>query len=225
MVQRDLLLLDPLAIGLARPQLFLDLLIRDDALLAQVAQQHLARLQAALELDVFRLHRQHAGFRRHDEQSVVRYHVSRRAQSVAVQRSADNLAVGERDRSRAVPRLHQRGVIFVEGLLGRIHGHVVIPGFRNHHGHRVRHFAAGPPEQFHGVVEFCRVAPACHLDRRQLLDVVSEERRLEHILAGVHPISVALNGVDLAVVADEAERVRQIPGGERIGGKALVDQA
>ena len=36
--------------------------------------------------------------------------IARRAQAVAVERRADLAAVGEGDRGRAVPRLHQRGV-------------------------------------------------------------------------------------------------------------------
>jgi hypothetical protein len=41
--------------------------------------------------------------------------VARRAQAVAVQRGADLAAVGEGNGGRAVPRLHQRGMVLVEG--------------------------------------------------------------------------------------------------------------
>ena len=40
---------------------------------------------------------------------------ARRAQAVAVERGADLAAVGEGDGGRAVPRLHQGGVVLVEG--------------------------------------------------------------------------------------------------------------
>ena len=42
-------------------------------------------------------------------------------------------------------------------------------------------------------------------------------------LAGAHPVAVALDGVDLAVVGDGAERLGQRPGRERVGGEARVD--
>ncbi len=47
----------------------------------------------------------------------------------------------------------------------------------------------------------------------------------ENGLARVHPVDVAAQGVDFAVVRDVAERVRQLPGGKRVGGEALVHQA
>ena len=50
--------------------------------------------------------------------------VARRAQAVAVERRADLAAVGEGDRRRPVPRLHQRRVVFVEGAPLRIHQRV-----------------------------------------------------------------------------------------------------
>ena len=64
--------------------------------------------------------------------------VARRAQAIAVERCADHSTVGEGDGGRTVPGLHQRSVIFVEGLLVLGHGRVVIPGFRNQHRHDVR---------------------------------------------------------------------------------------
>ena len=56
LIERDLVLLEPLAVGLPRREPLLDLLVGDDALLLEIDQEHLAGLQAALELDVFRLH-------------------------------------------------------------------------------------------------------------------------------------------------------------------------
>ena len=43
-------------------------------------------------------------------------------------------------------------------------------------------------------------------------------------MARRHPVHVAAHGVDLAVVRDHTERMREIPGRKRIGGKALVHQ-
>src|SRR5205823_12185484 len=44
-------------------------------------------------------------------------------------------------------------------------------------------------------------------------------------LAGVHPVHVALDRVDLAVVAEEAERLRALPRRRRVGREALVEDA
>ena len=63
----------------------------------------------------------HAGFRRQDHQIVVGDDIARGTQAVAVQGGADLAAVGEGDGGGAVPRLHQRGMIFVESLALGIH--------------------------------------------------------------------------------------------------------
>ena len=106
--------LQPFAVRLARCELLLDLLVGNDALLLQVDQQHASGLQTALVLHVLGLDRQHAGFRRHDQHVVIRDQIARRTQSIAIERRADHAAVGKRDRGGTIPRLHQRGVIFVE---------------------------------------------------------------------------------------------------------------
>ena len=133
-----------------------------------------------MNFDVFRLHRQHAGFRRQDQQAVVGDQVARRAQAVAIERGADHVAIGEGDRGGTVPRLHQRRVIFVERLLLRTHGGVGIPRFGNQHGHDVRQRAAGQRQQLDRVVERGRIAAAGRDDREELLDIVAEQRRSEH---------------------------------------------
>ena len=66
-------------------------------------------------------------------------------------------------------------------------------------------------------------------DREQPLDAAAgfdagNSRGLEHRLAGPHPVAVAADGVDLAVVRDEPVRVRQRPGRERVGGEPGVHQ-
>ena len=47
------------------------------------------------------------------------------------------------------------------------------------------------------------------------LQGVAEQVRLKHGLAGVHPVDVAPQGVDFAVVGDVAVGVGALPAGER----------
>ena len=82
-------------------------------------------------------HRQHAHFGGEHDEVVVGDEIARGPQAVAVERRADLAAVGEGDRGRAVPRLHQRGVIFVEGAPLLVHQRIAGPGFRDQHHHRV----------------------------------------------------------------------------------------
>jgi hypothetical protein len=60
--------------------------------------------------------------------------------------------------------------------------------------------------------------------RPDLFQVLTQHRRRNSVLAGSHPVHVAAQGVDLAVMRDHAERMRQVPGREGVGGEALVGQ-
>ncbi len=60
-----------------------------------------------LSFTIFGSTRQHADLAGHDHAVVVRQVIAAGAQAVAVEHRADVVAVGEDDRRRAVPRLHQ----------------------------------------------------------------------------------------------------------------------
>ena len=98
----------------------------------------------------------HAGFGGQHDQVVLGDDVAAGTQAVAVERGADDAAVGEGDGGRSVPRLHQRGVVLVEGALVLVHVGVAGPGFGNEHGHDVGQGTAGLEEEFDGVVERSR---------------------------------------------------------------------
>ena len=225
LIERELVFLQPHLVGIAAIKRPLELLIGDDAALDGIHQQHLAGLQAALELHVLLLHRQHAGFRGHDDQVVVGHQVPGRAEAVAVEGGADRTPVGEGDGRGTVPRLHERGMVFVKGPLLGIHVRVAGPSLGNQHGHGVGDGAARHHQQFQRIIEVGGIAAARLNDGEQLLDVAAEQRRGQHGLARMHPVHVALQCIDFAVVRDVAVRVRQLPGGKRIGGKTLVHQA
>ncbi len=154
----------------------------------------------------FSVDRQHAGFRRHDDAVVVGQQIARRPQAVAVERGADLAAVGEGDRRRAVPRLHQRGVVFVEGAPLLVHERIARPGLGDHHHHGVGERIAALRQEFERVVEAGGVRLAFIGDRPQLVDVLAEQRRGDGRLPRRHPVDVAAQRVDLAVVRDRSGR-------------------
>ena len=164
----DLGALEPFAIGMRRGEALLDLVVGDDAALLHVDQQHAAGLEAPFGDDLFFGNRQHAHFRGHDHQAVLGDEIARRTQAVAVERRADLAAVGEGDGGGAVPRLHQRGVIFVEGAALFIHQRIAGPGFRNQHHHGVGHGIAALHQEFERIVETGGVRLAFVGDRPQL---------------------------------------------------------
>ena len=83
---------------------------------------------------------------------------------------------------------------------------------------------AGEHQQFQRVVENCRVAGAGHADRANLFQIRAVDRMRQHALAGVHPVDVAAQRVDFAVVRQEAERMGQVPGRKRVRAVALMHQ-
>src|SRR3954464_3770361 len=105
-VERDLMLLEPLAIGPPGSEFMLDFFIRHHTALLQVDEQHLPRLQPPLAGDLFGRKRQNAGFRRHDQQPVISYQVSRRPQPVTVKSRADETPIGKRHSRGTVPWLY-----------------------------------------------------------------------------------------------------------------------
>ena len=155
---------------------------------------------------------QHAHFAGHDHAVVVREVVAAGPQAVAVEHRADVLAVGEHDRRRAVPRLHQARVVFVERPLVFRHRFVILPRLGNHHHDRFLQRAAAHQQEFEHVVERARVAAIGLGDREQLLRAPRRTARSPRMpCAGLHPVHVAAQRVDLAVVAHEPHRLRAVP--------------
>ena len=96
------------------------------------------------------------------------------------------------------------------------------PGLGDHHHHRVREGPAREVEEFEAVVEHRRVRAVRVDDREDVRDVGAEEIGPDHRLAGVHPVHVAAQRVDLAVVDEVAVGVGAFPAREGIGGKTGV---
>ena len=103
----DQVVLDPFGPGVRCGDLGLDLGVVDDPAGLGVHQEHLARRDAALLDHLGGFDVDHADLGGEDDQAVLGDPVPARAQAVAVQRGADQVAVGEGDGGGAVPRLHE----------------------------------------------------------------------------------------------------------------------
>ncbi len=84
--------------------------------------------------------------------------------------------------------------------------------------------ATAEHEQLHRRVERGGVGDVAAQERADLLDVVAEQRRGELQLARSHPVSVAAQRVDLAVVGEHPVRVRQLPAREGVRREARVHE-
>ncbi len=114
-------------------------------------------------------------------------------------------------------------MVLVEGLALGIHQRIAGPGFRDQHHDRVGQRIAAGHQQLQRIVEARGVGLAVRDQRPHLVEVGAQQVRLQGAAARVHPVHVAADGVDLAVVGDEPIGVRQLPGGEGVGREPLVD--
>ncbi len=220
----DLGPLQPLLVGMALGELGLDLVVGNETTLLEVDQQHLAGLQPPLGDDLVLGDRQHAHLGRHHDAVVLGDEIARGPQAVAVERGADLAAVGEGDRGGAVPRLHQGGVIFVEGAALLIHQRIAGPRLRNHHHDGVRQRVAALHQELERVVEAGGVRLALIGDRPEPVDVLAVQLGAHRRLPRSHPVGVAAQRVDLAVMRDHAIGMRQRPCREGVGREALVHE-
>ena len=189
----------------------LDLVIRDDAAFVEIDKQHLARLQTPLVHDALFGHRQHTDFGGHDDMVVVGHHISRRAQAVAVEGGADLTAIGKGDRGGAIPGLHQRGVIFVEGAQLGIHEIVAGPGLRDQQHHGVGQGIAARHQQLERIVDTGRIALPMGDQRPHLVEIRAHQVRGHGLAPRGHPVDVAAHSVDLAVMGQHAVGMGQRP--------------
>ena len=164
----------PFSVRIGGSKLRFDLFIGNDPSLLRIDQEHVPRLNAPLAQDALRSNFQNAGFGSHDNQVVSGDVVAGRAQAVAVEHRADNPPIGKGDCRRAIPWLHQTGVIFVKGPFFRTHLRVIFPWFRRHHHNGMRQAAATHDEQLQAVVEHGRIRTIGIDDRQCLFDVIAE---------------------------------------------------
>mmetsp|Transcript_20988 Transcript_20988/g.37387 ORF Transcript_20988/g.37387 Transcript_20988/m.37387 type:complete len:336 (+) Transcript_20988:5119-6126(+) len=223
--ESDLVVADPLSVGEAGGHFVLDFLVFHDLLLLEVDQKHLTRLEAALGEHILRRNIEDADFGPEDHAVVLGDVEAAGAEAVAVEGGTDALAVGERHEGWPVPRLHEAGVVFVEGLLLGSDANVVLPGFGNHHHHRLGDRTAAEGQELEQVVELAGVGGVFVHDRVERLEFFlgADGGAAHNTLAGLHPVDVSTACVDFSVVSKHSERLCTLPRGESVGGETRVD--
>ena len=214
--------LGPFAEGLTGGQHVLHLIVGVEARGIEIDADALARTHAAL-LDNFAfVDLDHAGFRADDEHAALGDRIAQRTQAVAVQTGDDPFAVRRRNRRRAVPRLHHRVAIQEQIAMRLRHRGVGPDAGRDHQRLGHRGVATGADEHFEDVVERGGVRPTGLHDRLDVFHVGIERRIGQPGFVAAHPVDVARDRVDLTVMRQHAEGLGQLPGGEGVGGIALM---
>ena len=115
-------------------------------------------------------------------------------------------------------------MIFIEGASRRIHQIIARPCLWNQRHHDMRQWLPGGEQQFDGVIQTCGVGTADADQRVQFRKVVSEQIGGQAGFSRPHPVPVAIDGIDFAVMGDVAVWMGKRPGRERIGREALMHQ-
>ncbi len=215
--------LDPPAVWLLARQEVLELVVAIEPARLEIDADHLAGADPALLDDPRFRERHHAGLRADHQQAVLGPGVAHRAQPVAIHAADHPVAVRGDHRGRPVPWLHH-AVAVAEQILMRLGDrHLLGPGGRDQQRLGEGQRAARADQGFDHGIERGAVR-AARLDDR--LDVLVElaEGRLDHArLVALHPVEIAAQGVDLAVVGEHAERLGERPGRPGIGRVALME--
>ena len=114
-------------------------------------------------------------------------------------------------------------MIFVEGLQVVADGVLVVERLGHQHGHSLWQRQSAHDEEFKDVVQRGGVAHTRLHNGADVADV-AQCLAIEDALAGLHPRTVAPDGVDLTVMGQHAERLCQRPRGEGVGGEARMHQ-
>ena len=143
---------------------------------------------------------------------------TQRPKSVAVERGTARPAVREAECRRAVPRLAEHRAVAVEVTHVRIEPRIVLPRGRDEERDGLREILPlAAHDEVERIVEQRRVRPvAVECGREARLCLLRAE-------PGLHPRDVPVDRVDLAVVAQEPERLGALPARLRVRREALVE--
>ena len=211
-LQMNQVRIQPFTIGTLRGIAALQFIITDQTLCFRVHQQHLSGLETGLFHNVCGIDVQNTNFGREDHVVVFRLIPAAGAQSVAVQHCADAVAVAEDNCRRTIPGLHHGGIVEIKVLLLLTHLAVVGPGLRDGHHYGLRKLYSVHHQEFQGVVQHGGVGALLIHHRENAVHVlIADDPGMHGLLAGEHPVNVAADRVDLAVVHDVAVRVGPFP--------------
>jgi len=164
--------------------------------------------------DVFRCHRHDASFGGRGDHAIARALPAQWSQAIAVEGCAHDDSVAESQRGRSVPGLEADRLIAIEVAHRPRDVTAAFPCVGHKAHQRLADLPTAMHQQLERVVERGRV--------RTLFPDHTLQLGLELGLACPHPRAVAGDGVDLAVVGQHAEWLREPPVGHRIGRVTLV---
>ena len=113
-------------------------------------------------------------------------------------------------------------MVFTPCALLAIQRRILLPGRRDQHLHTLQQVTPGRCQQFQHIIELRGIASSFLHDRQEIAEFTYPKRREQSALARLHPVTIALERIDLPIVSKQTHRLRQRPGGKGIGAVALV---
>ena len=223
-VDRQRLLGNPVAVGLFLGVTGAQLVVVDNAPAGKVNLEHLARPQTAARQDVLGAHLDGAHLACQHKATVARHIVAGGTQAVTVEGGTQRATVGKGDGGRAVPGLHEHGLVGIVGAALLTQAVVVVPRLGQQHGCGTRERTTVHDQKLKHIVQNRGVGALAVDDGHHALKIVLQHGAVQVGFAGANPVDVALEGIDLAVVDDKAVGVRALPAGRSVGGVARVDE-
>ena len=203
---------EPVAVGELIGKIFLEKCVIVDLAFLHIYHEHFTGAETSLFFHLRSLKWEDTHFGSYNDGVVVGDEVTCRAQTIAVEHTADISAIAEEQCGGTVPSFHENAVILIESLQFGRNWVLVVERLRHKHSKSVRERHSSHHEVFKHVVERGTVA---HIGLNDWRDIGTTERfRIEHTLSGVHPHAVSLNGVDFAIVTEHTEGLCKAPCGE-----------
>ncbi len=216
-------LLDPIAERLGSGELVLDFGVAIKAAVFHIDGDHLAGAKCALLDHGGFVDRDHARLGTSNQQALAGDDIAHRAQAVTVKSAANPAAVGHGKGGGSVPRLHHGVAVGIHILPSLRHlDRLLRPRLGDHHRFRHRRRAAGADENLEHGIQSAGVRRARRNDRFDIFGHLAKGARGHADLVAPHPVDVSLERVDLAIVGQHAEWLRQRPLREGVGRIALV---
>ena len=216
-------LANPIAKRLIASQTVLHLTVMEQAALLHIDSQQLTGAKGTLLNHGCLINRNHSSLGSGNQHAVASDDITHRAQTIAIKTSTDPTTIGHRQGSRTIPRLHDRIAIgiHIAPRLGQLDG-LLGPRLWDQHGLGHRGRTTGTDQNLKHGIKGSRIRRPARDNRLNVFSHIAKGGRGHADLVGLHPVQIALQGVDLTVVGQHAKRLGQPPLGEGIGRIALV---
>ena len=208
---------------MAAQELALGLGIGQHAATPRINNQHLARSQASQAPDLAGVEGDRACLRCGGDDAIGGDRVGKRPQPVSIENGTDGRTVREHEGGRTVPRRQESGRLTREGNGPGRPIRAKSVGLGQQRRQRGRDAPAGCDEQLDGLVERGRIGALPVDDRSTVQDGRQQSRGVGVTGTAANLNAVAANGVDLAVVGHDPERLGESPGRVRVRCVALME--